>query len=309
MTPVALDPIVSLSVAFAEAPGACAVLLGAGVSVDAGVPTAWDIREDGMRRLYQLETQLEEEPDDDELAEWLRDHGYDDLGYSSLLDLIAPDPAVRRELLAGYFDGVDPGPAHERLAEFVAAGVLRVLVTTNFDRLLERALVSRGIKPVVVSDDATLKAAPRREHAPVFIVKAHGDYLQETIRNTPSELAELDPGLTAELRAIVDHYGLLVIGWSGSDPALAEIVRGRSSSRYGAWWLARTDPPKEPARTLIETTGARLIVRQAGAGDFLGGLSRRAAVYSAHESGDDPGSAATKSNSTKCCVGSGTRSS
>ena len=47
-------------------------------------------------------------------------------------------------------------------------------------------------------------------------MKAHGDYLQETIRNTPSELTVLDPKLTEELRAIVDHYGLLVIGWSGS---------------------------------------------------------------------------------------------
>lgn len=65
-------------------------------------------------------------------------------------------------------------------------GVLRVFVTTNFDRLLERALVSRGIEPVVVSNDATLAAAPRREHSPVYIVKAHGDYLQEPIRNTVS---------------------------------------------------------------------------------------------------------------------------
>jgi hypothetical protein len=284
-----LDPIVSLSVALAEAPGACAVLLGAGVSKDAGVPTAWEIRQDGMRRLYRLETCSEDTPRDDDLDEWLREHGHDGLGYSSLLNLIAPDPAIRRQLLAGYFEGVEPGPAHERLADLAATGVLRVFLTTNFDRLIERALIARGIDPVVVSDDATLRAAPRREHAPVFIVKAHGDYMQETIRNTESELAELEPAMTAELKAIVDHYGLLVIGWSGGDRALAEILRKRSPSRYGAWWLSRTDPPNEPARTLIETTGARLIVRP-GAGDFLGDLSRRVAVYRAHQSGDDPGS-------------------
>ena len=285
---VPLDPIVSLSVALAEAPGACACLLGAGVSVDAGVPTGWGIFRDGLRRLYRLETEMEESPGDEQLDEWLRDQEYDTLGYSSLLDLIAPDPAIRREMLAGYFEGVEPGSAHERLADLAVAGVLRVFVTTNFDRLLERALVARGIEPVVVSDDATLVAAPRREHAHVFIVKAHGDYLQETIRNTPSELAVLDSKLTDELRAIVDHYGLLVLGWSGSDPALAELVRGRTS-RYGAWWLSRSESPAEPARTLIEVIGARTIVR-AGATDFLAELDRRLAVYQAHESGDDPGS-------------------
>jgi hypothetical protein len=285
-----LDPIVSLSVALAEAPGSCACLLGAGVSVDAGVPTAWDIRQEGFRSLYRQESGKDETPSDEQLTDWLGEHGHEDLDYSSLLDEIAPDPAVRRELLAGYFRGADPGRAHEQLAALAAEGLVRVFITTNFDRLLERALGARGIEPVIVSDDATLMALPRREHAPVFIVKAHGDYMQETIRNTPSELAELPPRLTAELRAIVDHYGLLVIGWKGSDPALAEIVRRRTPSRYGAWWLSRTDQPTEPGRTLIEAIGARLIVRPGGAGEFLGELDRRLAVYATHESGDDPAS-------------------
>ena len=181
---VPLDPIVSLAVALAEAPGACACLLGAGVSVDAGVPTAWDIRQDGLRRLYRQETGGDDVPESERLEGWLSEHGHERLGYASLLDLIAPDPAIRRDLLAGYFQDAQPGPAHERLADLAAAGIVRVFVTTNFDRLLERALATRGIDPVIVSDDATLRAAPRREHVPVFIVKAHGDMLQETIRNT-----------------------------------------------------------------------------------------------------------------------------
>jgi hypothetical protein len=89
----------------------------------------------------------------------------------------------------------------------------------------------------------------------------------------------------------MDHYGLLVIGWSGRDPALAEIVRRRSSpSRYGAWWLTRADPPRDPAPSLIEAIGARLIVRPAGAAEFLAQLDRRLQVYRAHESGNDPAS-------------------
>jgi hypothetical protein len=69
-------------------------------------------------------------------------------------------------------------------------------------------------------------------------------------------LAALEPELTAELQAIVNHYGLVVLGWSGSDPALAEVLRARRS-RYGVWWLSLADPPAEPARWLAETIGAR----------------------------------------------------
>jgi hypothetical protein len=94
----------------------CACLLGAGVSVDADVPTGWGIFQDRLRRLYQQESETSTAPAEEELAAWLKERGYDILGYSSLLDLITPDPAVRRQMLAGYFDGVDPGPAHELAA-------------------------------------------------------------------------------------------------------------------------------------------------------------------------------------------------
>ncbi len=211
-------------------------------------------------RLYRQETGRDSTPTENELDGWLDEQGLGHLGYSSLLDLIAPDPAVRREMLAGYFNDVAPGPAHELLADLAAAGIIRVFVTTNFDRLLEQALRARGLEPVVVSDDETLAVAPKREHSPVFIVKAHGDYMQETIRNTPSELTELDPKLGEELARIVDNYGVLVIGWSGRDPALAEILRNRNS-RYGVWWLSITDPPEDDTAALIESTGARAIVR------------------------------------------------
>ena len=289
MGAVPLDPIVSLAVQLAEAPGACACLLGAGVSADAGVPTGWAIYRDGLRRLYRLETESAEAPEDDALDAWLESTGRAEIGYSELLDLIAPDQAVRRSLLAGYFDGVEPGATHELLAELAVRRMLRVFVTTNFDRLLERALVARGIEPVVVSDDGTLGAAPRREHARAYIVKAHGDYLQETIRNTPSELAQLEQDLAAELQLITNHYGLLVLGWSGSDPALAEILRARRS-RYGVWWLSLSDPPPEPARSLAEAIGARVIHRPAGAAAMLAELDRRLAVYETDEHGHDPGS-------------------
>jgi hypothetical protein len=58
-----------------------------------------------------------------------------------------------------------------------------VFVTTNFDRLLEHALQSRGIEPVVVTCDADLQTAPSREHSTCYVLKPHGDYLQQTVRN------------------------------------------------------------------------------------------------------------------------------
>lgn len=130
-----LDPIVSLSVALAEAPGTCAFFLGSGVSRDAGVPTGYEVMRDGLRRLYQLETPSAEALDDEALDAWLRETGREHITYSDLLATITPDQAIRREYLAGFFEGKEPGPTHDALARLAERGLVRVFVTTNFDRL------------------------------------------------------------------------------------------------------------------------------------------------------------------------------
>jgi hypothetical protein len=117
-----LDPIVSLSVALAEAPGTCAFLLGSGVSRDAGVPTGHEIMRDGLRKLRQLETESTEPAADAELDAWLVETGREHITYSELLELIAPDQGVRREYLATFFDGREPRRSHEMLASLAERG-------------------------------------------------------------------------------------------------------------------------------------------------------------------------------------------
>jgi hypothetical protein len=280
-----LDPIVSLSVALAEAPGTCAFFLGSGVSRDAGVPTGGEVMWAGLRRLHQLETDSETPASDEELAAWQAETGREDMTYSDLLESIAPDQAVRREYLAGFFEGREPGPTHGALADLAKQGLVKVFITTNFDRLLERALQTRGIEPTVVSSDADLAAGVPREHASCLVLKPHGDYLQQTIRNTPAELAALDPAIATELGEILARYGLVVVGYSGADEAIANALRARRS-RYGLWWLSRGDPAPA-AVALIEATGGRLIRRDT-ATDFLADLARRLKIFADHPTGETP---------------------
>jgi hypothetical protein len=280
-----LDPIVSLSVALAEAPGSCALFLGSGVSRDAGVPTGAEVMRQGLGRLYELETQ-EAPPDEETLAAWLAETGREGITYSQLLEEIAPDPAIRREYLAGFFEGIEPGPTHETLAGMAERGLVRVFVTTNFDRLLENALRARGIEPVVIASDADLAVGVPREHAACYVLKPHGDYLMQTIRNTPEELAQLEPAMTAELGEVFNRYGIVVLGYSGSDEAIAELLRDRRS-RYGVWWVARGGLGTHAAQ-LVEATGGRVIRRDTAA-EMLADLEQRLRVFEEHPTGLTPG--------------------
>lgn len=285
-----LDPIVSLSVAIAEAPGSTAFFLGSGVSRDAGIPTGWEVLRATQQRLRQIQLAQIDGPvpepvDDQELDQWLDDAGYEALSYSDLLELVAPDAATRREYLSNFFEGKEPGPTHLALADLAARGLVKVFVTTNFDRLLEHALLARGIEPVVVASDADLQNQVPREHASCVVVKPHGDYLQQTIRNTVEEISQLDPGIDRELREIFDRYGLTVVGYSGADPAIMKTLQDRQS-RYGIWWVAHR-ALEDSVSDVVRQIGGRVIVRD-GAHDFLADLEMRLRVFEHHPSGATP---------------------
>jgi SIR2-like domain len=282
---VPLDPIVSLSVAIAEAPGSQAFLLGSGISREAGVPTGTQVFWQGVGELYRLENTTTDTPNQGALGAWLQETGREGFAYSEILELIAPDPASRRDYLAKHFEGKEPGASHHELAALAEQGAIRVFVTTNFDRLLEHALQARGIEPVIITSAADLASAPRREHAQCYVVKPHGDYLQETIRNTPSELAELEPEMAVELAEIFERYGVVVLGYSGSDAGIADLISSRRS-RYGLYWVAR-GRLSEGAQRITETTGGRVIKRD-GASEFLTDLRRRLEVFRSHPSGHTP---------------------
>ncbi|MBY5533614.1 hypothetical protein HFO58_10605 [Rhizobium leguminosarum] len=115
-------------------------------------------------------------------------------------------------------------------------GFIKVIVTTNFDRLMEVALTDVGTVPTIISTaDATRGAAPL-VHQRCVVVKIHGDYLDDRIKNTEDELASYDPAMDAYLDRILDEFGLIVCGWSGEwDQALRAAFERCSSRRYATF--------------------------------------------------------------------------
>ena len=117
----------------------------------------------GLRQLHRVETGSDETLGDEALDVWLAETDREHITYWSLRK---SDAAIRREYLAGFFETAEPGSTHESLAQLAEDGLVRVFITTNFDRLLQHALQARGIEPVVIASDADMAAAMPREHAP-----------------------------------------------------------------------------------------------------------------------------------------------
>ena len=250
---MATDPLVSLASSVHAGPATFALLLGSGISVSSGVPTGWSVTLDLIRRQAMLE---EEDVSDDPIS-WYRQRAGGEPNYSDLLEGLAPSPVDRRNLLERYFEPTAeereeglklPTPAHRAIADLVAQGFITVIVTTNFDRLLELALSEAGVQPnVIASPDAAAGAMPIA-HSRATVIKVHGDYLSPDLKNTVDELSGYDPSIDRLLDEVFDQYGLIVCGWSGVwDAALRAAMLRAPGRRFSTYWLHRgpLDPEAE----------------------------------------------------------------
>jgi hypothetical protein len=256
-----MDPVLSLAFSMHATRGAYALLLGSGVSRSSGVPTGWEVVLDLIEKLSRAEG--EESPSD--LERWYRERYQSEPDYSKLLEGLAPAPGDRQALLRPYFEPTPeereqnlkvPTAAHHAVAELVERGFVRVIVTTNFDRLLEAALEARGIAPNVIASPNQADGALPLAHSRITIIKLHGDYLDTRLKNTPAELAEYDERIDRLLDQVFDEYGLVACGWSAEwDEALRAAIERCKGRRFSMYFTSMGEPG-EAARRLIDHRGA-----------------------------------------------------
>jgi hypothetical protein len=173
--------------------------------------------------------------------EWYRSRFKSDPDYSSLLEQLAISPAERTAALARYFDGsgdpdgvpLQPTKAHVAIAKMVSRGYIRVIVTTNFDRLMERALEAQGISPTIIATPDAIHGALPLAHATCTLIKLHGDYRDARLRNTVVELSTYDEQTQCLVDKVLDEYGLIVSGWSATwDIALRNAIMRAANRRF-----------------------------------------------------------------------------
>jgi NAD-dependent SIR2 family protein deacetylase len=214
-----IDPLVLLTHAVYSNKGVYAVLLGSGMSSAAGIPTGWEITLELVRRIAKAEGVAEGVADP---AAWFQMTKGREPEYSALLDMLAVTAEERRAILHRFIEPTQeeaqaglkvPTAAHRALAGLTARGYIRVILTTNFDRLTETALRQAGVEPTVISSADDAVGSVPLTHAGCVVVKLNGDYLDTRIRNTPAELAAYDPRMNQYLDRVLDEFGLIVLGW------------------------------------------------------------------------------------------------
>lgn len=231
-------------------PGAYALLLGSGVSRGAGTPSGWDITVKLVEDLAKTRA-----PGTVDALQWYAAEYGEEPRYDRVLELLGKGSADRQAMVREFFEPTQeerekgiktPGIAHKSIARLVKRGYIHVILTTNFDRLLESALNDAGVTPNVVYGAEGIEGARSYAAEPCTIVKMNGDYQDTRIRNSTAELSTYPANLTSYLSAILDAFGLVICGWSATyDTALARLLKSHPNLRYGTYRLAKEDLSSE----------------------------------------------------------------
>ncbi len=282
LTPTAgVEPRDALATSMFAAPGVYAVLVGSGLSSAAGVLTGERIVDDLIRKVARSAGAKLDTFEPDPRAWWEGRTGTEPR-YDRLLESLAGTDAARQALLRSYFEhdpmtgqAIEPTAAHHALAALCREGIVRVVLTTNFDSLIERALDGAAVTAqVLVGEDAIAARIPL-VHAALTLVKLHGDYRALGLRNTSLELGKYGTAQQALLREIFGDYGLVAIGWSAEwDAALTEALESIKIRRYPAYWCTYRGELTDTARRLIANRQACEIATD-GAEEFLPDLVTR----------------------------------
>ncbi len=251
-----------------EHPGTYALLIGSGVSRAADIFTGWQIVVDMIEKLAIVEgDQTNDDPE-----QWYLDKYGSEPDYSMLLDTLTRTSSDRQQLLRQYFEPDElereagmkrPTVAHRAIAWLMAEGFVRVVITTNFDRLIEMALRDVGVEPVVISTPEQAQGALPFVHLPHVVFKVHGDYLDPSILNTQQELERYAPPVRRPLHQVIDQFGLIVCGWSAEwDVAMRKVMHRSAARRFAMYWVDSAEL-REHGRELAEFRQADYIQRDA----------------------------------------------
>lgn len=279
MTLLKNDPLTQLAFSIYENKGVFSILLGSGISRSAEIPTGWEITLDLIRRIATAQGVSE----CNDWAKWYREKTSKEPNYSDLLEEIAKSPQERRSILHSYIEPTAqereegkkiPTKAHHAIADLVRNGYIRVIITTNFDHLMENALREAGVEPTIVYSKDSLKGAEPLTHSSCYLLKLHGDYKDSRTLNTDKELSNYPREYNKVLDRILDEHGLIVSGWSGEwDFALRNALLRSPNRRYPVYWTT-IGKIGEGAMALSNHRGANLITIL-NADDFFSSLHQR----------------------------------
>ncbi len=211
------------------------LFLGAGASITSGIKSASEmINEwrDCYTKMYSK--------DHLHLQPWFNKP----VEYSELFEALYDQPTQRREYIEKCIVDSKPSWGYIYLSNLLQKKHFNTVFTTNFDDLVNEScyLYSSRLRPVVCAHDSSIKNIRLTSHRPK-IIKLHGDFLFDNIKNTARELESLEDNMRSKFRQYATEFGMIVIGYAGNDRSIMDtlntLLHSGNAFPHGVYWCIR----------------------------------------------------------------------
>lgn len=213
------------------------LFLGAGASITSGVESAQGMIK-GWREAYSSMHGMEEL----QQQAWYQKENE----YSELFEALYDQPTQRREFIESCITEAKPSWGYVYLSNLLKMGHFNTIFTTNFDDLVNEACFtfSSNLRPIVCAHDSSITSVRLTTSRPK-IIKLHGDFLFDNIKNTIRELESLEDNMRAKFRQFATEFGMIVIGYSGHDRSIMDtlntLLHSGTCFPHGIYWCTRDD--------------------------------------------------------------------
>ena len=242
-------------------PSGTALLIGAGCSVSAGIPTAAGFVEE-IQKQFPGEYAAAKPPK----------------GYAECM--LALGPPKRRDFVKKMVTATGLNPAHVAIGQLLKDDFVDRILTTNFDPLIIRACTLAGVDPAVY-DFAALASGtfspPKVALPAVFYL--HGQHSGFIQLHTPHDFQRYGEALEPVIKDTDQQCVWIVVGYSGeNDPTLAQLKLCEFESRV--YWVAYNDePPSDAVTEMLEKPENAFLVSGYDADRFFVSLAKELECY------------------------------
>lgn len=219
--------------------GGAILLVGAGISVSAGIPPAQQLMKIAIENFPNYFTSKEHR---------LAQENLNQLQYNDIMTKLSP--IHRKEIFNWHIQGHEKKNipkaklnfAHLAIAELLKQGYIKRILTTNFDPLLINACYMVGMYPLpAIYDIGSVNQINPELFDDPCIIYLNGQHAGQVQRNTSSQLNKHDPILQKVVVSTGCKRPWIVAGYSGeNDPLMVSLNELRPYNNW-IYWLEYSD--------------------------------------------------------------------